>query len=85
MGHRRFLPKGHRWTNDKASFDGTREVRSPAEPLTGDEVLHQVDDLEGIILSKDKSKKTKISHDERGIIGLRRAYFLNCHIAKHFC
>jgi hypothetical protein len=75
MGHRRFLPKGHRWRNDKASFDGTREVRSPAEPLTRDEVLHQVDDLEEIILSKDKSKKTKISHDERGDNWTKKSIF----------
>jgi hypothetical protein len=75
MGHQRFLPKGHRWRNDKASFDGTREVLGPTEPLTRDEVLQQVDDLEGIILSKDQSKKSKISHSERGDNWTKKSIF----------
>jgi len=75
MGHRRFLPKDHKWRKDRASFDGNKEFRDPPEPLTGDEVLQQVNNLEGIVLSKDPSKKTKISHSERGDNWLKKSIF----------
>jgi len=75
MGHRRFLPNDHKWRKNKTSFDGTREHRGPPKPLTGDEVLQQVNDLEEVVLSKDPSKKTKISHSERGDNWLKKSIF----------
>ena len=45
------------------------------KPLTGDEVLQQVDDLERIILSKDQSKKSKILHSERGDNWTKKSIF----------
>ena len=39
--------------------------------------MDQVADLEGIILSKDASKKTKVSHDERGDSWNKRSIFCN--------
>ena len=77
MGHRRFLHKNHRWRKDKKSFDGTIETREPPTPLTGKNVMDQVANLEGIILSKDASKKTKVSHDERGDTWNKRSIFCN--------
>ena len=38
-------------------------------------MLQQVDDLEGIILSKDQSKKSKISHSERGDNWTKKSIF----------
>ena len=77
MGHRRFLHKNHRWRKDKRknSFNGTTETREPPAPLTGENVMQQVADLAGIILSKDKSKKTKVSHDDRGDNWNKRSIF----------
>ena len=66
MGHRRYLPSKHKWRNDKSSFDGTKELRPPPKSLSGSDVLAQVNDLDGITLTKDGSKKVKISHDKRG-------------------
>ncbi|GJY66186.1 leucine-rich repeat protein [Tanacetum coccineum] len=43
MGHRRFLPSSHQWRNDKKNFDGTRETRKPIVPMSGLEVLHDID------------------------------------------
>ena len=61
------------------------EFRDPPEPLTGDEVLQQVNNLEGIVLSKDPSKKTKISHSERGDNWLKKSIFFVYLISTHFC
>ncbi|GJX18101.1 leucine-rich repeat protein [Tanacetum coccineum] len=43
MGHRRFLPSSHQWQNDKMNFDGTRQTRKPIVPMSGLEVLHDID------------------------------------------
>ncbi|WVZ75536.1 hypothetical protein U9M48_023579 [Paspalum notatum var. saurae] len=80
--HRRLLPIEDKWRKDEASFDGTREYRGAPKPLMGDEVLDQVNDLEGIVLSKDPSKKTKISHSERGDNWLKKNVM---HIEKNIC
>ncbi|KAF2325401.1 hypothetical protein GH714_027496 [Hevea brasiliensis] len=66
MGHRRYLPLSHKWRNDKESFDGTRERGLPPKPLAGDDILDQVKDLEGVILTKAPHIKKVISHDGRG-------------------
>ncbi|WMV31114.1 hypothetical protein MTR67_024499 [Solanum verrucosum] len=65
MGHRRYLPKDHRWRNDKKSFDNTIEKRLPPKTCSGIEILNQVQDLEGQPLTKDPKKKRKISHEKR--------------------
>ncbi|XP_015169588.1 uncharacterized protein [Solanum tuberosum] len=65
MGHRRFLPLNHKWMNDKKSFDGTVERRLPPNTLSGDDILDQVADLDGLPLTNDQKKKVKVSHDSR--------------------
>lgn len=45
MGHRRFLPKSHRYRKMADKFDGNREVRSAPQPLSGDEVYSRVDNI----------------------------------------
>ncbi|XP_055961889.1 uncharacterized protein LOC130015557 [Mercurialis annua] len=66
MGHRRYLPRKHKWRNDKTSFDGTTELRSSPILLSGSDVLAQVNDLEGMSLTKAIGKRIKISHEKRG-------------------
>nr|XP_009786859.1 PREDICTED: uncharacterized protein LOC104234908 [Nicotiana sylvestris] len=65
MSHRRFLPLNHKWRNDKTSFDGTKEKRLPPKQLSGDDILDQVADLDGLQLTRDPKKKIKISHESR--------------------
>ncbi|KAF2289305.1 hypothetical protein GH714_034391 [Hevea brasiliensis] len=60
MGHRRYLPLNHKWRNDKKSFDGTRERGLPPKALSGDDILNQVKDLEGTILTKAPHVKKAI-------------------------
>ncbi|GJX23744.1 leucine-rich repeat protein [Tanacetum coccineum] len=43
MGHQRFLPSSHQWQNDKMNFDGTRQTRKPIIPMSGLELLHDID------------------------------------------
>nr|XP_009791250.1 PREDICTED: uncharacterized protein LOC104238556 [Nicotiana sylvestris]XP_009791251.1 PREDICTED: uncharacterized protein LOC104238556 [Nicotiana sylvestris]XP_009791252.1 PREDICTED: uncharacterized protein LOC104238556 [Nicotiana sylvestris]XP_009791253.1 PREDICTED: uncharacterized protein LOC104238556 [Nicotiana sylvestris]XP_009791254.1 PREDICTED: uncharacterized protein LOC104238556 [Nicotiana sylvestris]XP_009791255.1 PREDICTED: uncharacterized protein LOC104238556 [Nicotiana sylvestris] len=66
MGHKRFLPLDHKWRNDKESFDGTKERRLPPKILSGEDIIGQVTDLDGLQLTKDPKKKIKISHESRG-------------------
>ncbi|XP_073047517.1 uncharacterized protein [Primulina eburnea] len=66
MGHRRYLHSNHKWRKNKSLFDGTKEVRPPPLSLSGGDVLAQVNDLEGNILTKDVKRKVKISHENRG-------------------
>jgi hypothetical protein len=42
-----------------------------------------VNDLEGIVLSKDPSKKTKISHSERGDNWLKKSIFFSFTLFQH--
>ncbi|GKE43869.1 transposon protein, CACTA, En/Spm sub-class, partial [Tanacetum coccineum] len=43
MGHRRCLPSSHQWRNDKKNFDGTRETTKLIIPMSGLEILHDID------------------------------------------
>lgn len=85
MGYRRYLPRNHKWRNDKNSFDGTEDKRLPQKKHSDIEILHQVKDLEGVQLTKEPKKRIKILHDSRKIIGTRRVSFLNLHIGSLFC
>ena len=46
MGHRRFLPKGHRWRRCKKAFNGHFEEGIAPKILTGDEVFKKVEAFE---------------------------------------
>jgi hypothetical protein len=52
MGHRRFLPIDHPWRNNKSSFDNTREVRHAPQPLTGDDVIAQHENIQPVMFGK---------------------------------
>lgn len=45
MGHRRFLGMDHKWRHDSVGFDGTVETRSAPVPLSGSDVLAEIDAL----------------------------------------
>nr|XP_033514148.1 uncharacterized protein LOC104104520 [Nicotiana tomentosiformis] len=66
MGQRCFLPLNHKRRNDKESFDGTKERKLPSKILSGEDILDQVADLDGLPQTKDPKKNPKISHESRG-------------------
>lgn len=56
MGHRCFLPMDHPWRKNKKSFDGKVEMGVAPTPLTGDEVLMQLESLETVTFGKRKKR-----------------------------
>lgn len=66
MGYRYYLPIAHKWRNQKESFNGTKDHRLPPKPLSGIEILEEVQDLDRIILTKTYGKKSKTLHENRG-------------------
>ncbi|XP_052117337.1 uncharacterized protein LOC107489344 isoform X2 [Arachis duranensis] len=59
LGHRRFLPIRHRWRREKELFDGTKELRRLPKQLSGDDILQQVFNLEGLVVSNHKDIKKR--------------------------
>ncbi|KAJ0592692.1 hypothetical protein HanHA300_Chr03g0088101 [Helianthus annuus] len=49
MCHRRWLPSDHSWRSDIRSFVGRHEFRVAPIPLSGEEVLQQVGDIEFLV------------------------------------
>ncbi|BFG30824.1 hypothetical protein CerSpe_170980 [Prunus speciosa] len=52
IGHRKWLPINHPYRRQHAAFNGKPEYGTPLEPLTGEEVLHMVEDINYIWGSK---------------------------------
>ncbi|CAL2238791.1 unnamed protein product [Prunus armeniaca] len=44
-GHRKWLPINHPYRRQRAAFNGKPEYGTPPAPLTGEEVLHMVEDI----------------------------------------
>ncbi|BBH08152.1 transposable element gene [Prunus dulcis] len=45
IGHRKWLPINHPYRRQRAAFNGKPEYGIPPEPLTGEEVLHMVENV----------------------------------------
>ena len=54
MGHQRFLKTSHRFRKHKITFNGIRENGTAPEPLTGDLVFNQVQDVHVVLGKFDK-------------------------------
>ena len=57
MGHRRFLSIDHRFRHDKRSFDGNEKHKAAPKQLSAEDVQHQLDGMEHIILGKASKNK----------------------------
>ena len=44
-GHRRFLPCNHPYRKQKKAFNGEQVSRSPPQPLSGEAILHKMDNI----------------------------------------
>ncbi|CAL8135682.1 unnamed protein product [Prunus armeniaca] len=53
IGHRKWLPINHPYRKQRSTFNGKPEYGTPPEPLTGEEVLHMVEDINYIRGSKN--------------------------------
>ena len=63
MGHRRFLPKDHPWRRSR-KFNGKREDGEAPRELTGEDVLIQLERLQGLTLGKHGNRKRKRNPEE---------------------
>ncbi|CAL2229710.1 unnamed protein product [Prunus armeniaca] len=52
IGHRKWLPINHPYRKQRAAFNGKPEYGTPPEPLTGEEVLHMVEDGDKVCWKK---------------------------------
>ena len=69
MGHRRFLPKNHKWRRETKSFDGKKDFKDPIQPKSGEDILNHLDTIEHASFGKDpeslqKKKKRKRKANE---------------------
>ena len=59
-GHRKFLPCNHPYRRQKKAFNGQQDFRSPPQPLSGEAILHKMDNICNSWgkkkVSQDKSK-----------------------------
>ena len=75
-GHRRFLPIDHHWRRERKPFDGKVDFRNPVIPLSGKEVLEQVERVEiqfGKTLQQIKARKRK--RDASGLNWTKKSCF----------
>ncbi|CAN1343615.1 hypothetical protein LINPERPRIM_LOCUS39853 [Linum perenne] len=77
MGHRCWLPREHRWRKDRNSFDGKKETRGKPKQFSGYEIVDQINDLQGITLTKCSKSKSRISHEIRGDNWNKRSIFFD--------
>ncbi|KAI5334273.1 hypothetical protein L3X38_024406 [Prunus dulcis] len=52
IGHRKWLPVNHPYRRQRAAFNGKPEYGIPPEPLTGEEVLHMVENGDRVCWKK---------------------------------
>ncbi|CAL2247062.1 unnamed protein product [Prunus armeniaca] len=52
IGHGKWLPINHPYRRQRAAFNGKPEYGTPPEPLTGEEVLHMVEDGDRVCWKK---------------------------------
>ncbi|KAI5329311.1 hypothetical protein L3X38_028708 [Prunus dulcis] len=52
IGHRKWLPNNHPYRRQRAAFNGKPEYGIPPEPLTGEEVLHMVENGDRVCWKK---------------------------------
>ncbi|XP_020085892.1 uncharacterized protein LOC109708518 [Ananas comosus] len=64
MGHRRFLPPGHKWREDKKLFNGEKETQLAPKVLSGNEVLEQLNQFKQVTFGKGNKKRRRGRNNE---------------------
>jgi hypothetical protein len=57
MGHRRFLPRNHKWRRNKSLFNNKTEHRDAPVPLSGAEVVQQHQSFEQVTFGRTNKRK----------------------------
>ena len=84
MGHRRFLPKEHRWRKNKVSFNNTAEMRDTPVPLSGEQVLDQYQSFEQVTFgSTTCNKRKQRDEDNRWHNWRKKSVFFELPYWKH--
>jgi len=67
LGHRKYLPRGHKYRMNRQSFDGNVETGLAPKPLSGTDVIEQLQDYEQITFGKvgyDNAGKKRKREDD---------------------
>jgi hypothetical protein len=57
MGHRRFLRRNHKWRRNKCLFNNKTDDREAPVPLTGEEVVQQLDSIQHAPFGRSNKRK----------------------------
>ena len=57
MGHRRFLREYHKWRRNKCMFNNKTDRREAPEPLTGIQVLQELDSIQHAPFGRSNKRK----------------------------
>ena len=63
MGHRRYLPKDHKYRRNKAGFDGNEEWGDPPMILNGNQVWNEVSQIVNDFGKSLQGKRKRKIHD----------------------
>ncbi|KAL6533521.1 hypothetical protein OROMI_027633 [Orobanche minor] len=75
MGHRRFLPHDHKWRGNKRAFDGTREVRDKPIPLSGEDAVQQLSNVDQNKFGKVRRQQKKRKRDQVNLNWTKHSIF----------
>ncbi|RVW74534.1 hypothetical protein CK203_053767 [Vitis vinifera] len=83
-GHRQFLPCNHPFRKQKKAFNGEQDFRSPPQALSGEEILHKIDNISNSWGNKkvrhDKSKGNTTSYWNKKSIFFDLGYWRYLHV-----
>ncbi|XP_012827605.1 PREDICTED: uncharacterized protein LOC105948893 isoform X2 [Erythranthe guttata] len=74
MGHRRYLPRVHKWRKNKIKFDGKEELSMAPDDYSGNDISQQTMHLKGVKagkhprLKKNKRDKQDLNWTKRSIL-----------------
>ncbi|KAF5481244.1 hypothetical protein F2P56_001912 [Juglans regia] len=75
MGHRRFLPRNHRWRKQGSAFDGTKEINHPPVVPNGDDIMRQLENIEYVADMQKRKRTTEHDVDMQSIWKKRSIFF----------
>ncbi|XP_012840363.1 PREDICTED: uncharacterized protein LOC105960705 [Erythranthe guttata] len=82
MGHRRYLPRGHKWRKNKIKFDGKEELNMAPKYFSGNDVSQQTMHLKGVKGGKHPSLKKKNKRDKQDLNWTKRSILFELHYWK---
>ncbi|KAL5540395.1 hypothetical protein UlMin_042418 [Ulmus minor] len=81
-GHRKYLPRGHKFRKQKKAFDGNEEHGLPPNPLSGEEVFEKVSGIHNE-WGKSKKRKATRNNSDSTLSWKKKSIFFNLEYWKH--